>query len=48
MNASSDKTPPSAATGLKIETRSIDYVPRHERHGKVWHQVRSGSPVTLS
>ena len=38
MNASSDKTPPSAATGLKIETRSIDYVPRHERHGKVWHQ----------
>ncbi|KAF0867278.1 cytosine permease [Pseudomonas sp. LD120] len=24
--------------GLKIETRSIDYVPRNERHGKVWHQ----------
>lgn len=24
--------------GLKIETRSIDYVPRAERHGKVWHQ----------
>lgn len=21
-----------------IEVRSIDYVPRHERHGKVWHQ----------
>ena len=21
-----------------IETRSIDYVPPHERHGKVWHQ----------
>ncbi|WP_342616099.1 hypothetical protein RO524_10430, partial [Pseudomonas aeruginosa] len=19
--------------------RSIDYVPRHERHGKVWHQA---------
>lgn len=23
----------------KIEVRSIDYVPRHERHGKVWHQA---------
>ena len=23
---------------LKIETRSIDYVPTAERHGKVWHQ----------
>ena len=22
----------------KIEVRSIDYVPRNERHGKVWHQ----------
>ena len=21
-----------------LETRSIDYVPRAERHGKVWHQ----------
>jgi nucleobase:cation symporter-1, NCS1 family len=23
---------------LAIETRSIDYIPRSERHGKVWHQ----------
>ncbi|USW96477.1 cytosine permease [Pseudomonas proteolytica] len=38
MNALSDKTAPRAAPGLKIETRSIDYVPRNERHGKVWHQ----------
>ncbi len=22
---------------LKIESRSIDYVPLRERHGKVWH-----------
>ena len=22
----------------RIEVRSIDYVPRAERHGKVWHQ----------
>ncbi|MGE8416254.1 MAG: purine-cytosine permease family protein, partial [Pseudomonas sp.] len=29
------KAPPAT---LKIETRSIDYVPRNERHGKVWHQ----------
>jgi purine-cytosine permease-like protein len=21
-----------------VEVRSIDYVPRNERHGKVWHQ----------
>ena len=27
-------TPPSA---VAIETRSIDYVPTSERHGKVWH-----------
>ncbi len=31
-------TPDSSTTGFKIETRSIDYVPRTERHGKVWHQ----------
>lgn len=24
--------------GAKIEVRSIDYVPRSERHGKTWHQ----------
>ncbi|HGM6968079.1 TPA: cytosine permease [Pseudomonas aeruginosa] len=27
------------ASRPKIEVRSIDYVPRHERHGKVWHQA---------
>jgi len=38
MNALCDKTAAPASSGLKIETRSIDYVPRNERHGKVWHQ----------
>lgn len=28
----------SGAARPKIEVRSIDYVPRNERHGKVWHQ----------
>ncbi|MFK3841178.1 purine-cytosine permease family protein [Serratia sp. NPDC087055] len=27
------------ASRPKIEVRSIDYVPRRERHGKVWHQA---------
>ena len=27
-----------AARSTVIEQRSIDYVPRSERHGKVWHQ----------
>lgn len=33
-------TPPSPRLGGQrtIERRSIDYVPRSERHGKVWHQ----------
>lgn len=31
--------PTAASSTLKVETRSIDYVPRHERHGKVWHQA---------
>lgn len=35
LASASDKAP---ASTLKIETRSIDYVPRNERHGKVWHQ----------
>ncbi len=35
---SNSTTTDSSAAGLKIETRSIDYVPRTERHGKVWHQ----------
>ena len=30
---------PSAPARPKIEVRSIDYVPRNERHGKVWHQA---------
>ncbi|MFE5190254.1 purine-cytosine permease family protein [Streptomyces sp. NPDC056628] len=28
----------ATASGGLIETRSIDYVPARERHGKVWHQ----------
>jgi len=35
---SNSYTTDSSSTGFKIETRSIDYVPRTERHGKVWHQ----------
>lgn len=35
LASASEKAP---ASTLKIETRSIDYVPRNERHGKVWHQ----------
>ncbi|EIK72910.1 permease, cytosine/purine, uracil, thiamine, allantoin family [Pseudomonas synxantha BG33R] len=38
MSTSCDRAAASSPT-LKIETRSIDYVPRHERHGKVWHQA---------
>ncbi|GCE00292.1 purine-cytosine permease family protein [Embleya hyalina] len=30
--------PGSRSGGVAIETRSIDYVPARERHGKVWHQ----------
>jgi len=30
--------PASGASRPAIEVRSIDYVPRAERHGKVWHQ----------
>lgn len=33
------RTPPGASrAGRRIEARSIDYVPRAERHGVVWHQ----------
>ncbi|MGA4632938.1 purine-cytosine permease family protein [Pseudomonas solani] len=32
------QTQPTQAQRPKIEVRSIDYVPRSERHGKVWHQ----------
>ncbi|SEQ68387.1 cytosine permease [Pseudomonas sp. NFPP19] len=38
MTTSSCVTEKAQPPGLKIETRSIDYVPRDERHGKVWHQ----------
>ncbi|PZP09314.1 MAG: cytosine permease [Pseudomonas protegens] len=38
MTTSSCVTENAQPPGLKIETRSIDYVPRDERHGKVWHQ----------
>ncbi|WP_025131184.1 cytosine permease [Pseudomonas sp. PH1b] len=38
MTTSSCVTEKAPPPGLKIETRSIDYVPRDERHGKVWHQ----------
>lgn len=32
-------TPSNAGRELpKLEVRSIDYVPREERHGKIWHQ----------
>lgn len=29
----------SAPAPLNVEVRSIDYVPRSERHGKPWHLV---------
>ncbi|MGH3631599.1 MAG: purine-cytosine permease family protein [Sciscionella sp.] len=38
--ANTASTTPGAAgsgTGRRLETRSIDYVPLAERHGKVWH-----------
>ncbi|MBE8594064.1 cytosine permease, partial [Pseudomonas sp. MAFF 301449] len=35
----SDRSAAPPSRTLKIETRSIDYVPRNERHGKVWHQA---------
>lgn len=38
MTTSSCATAKAPPASLKIETRSIDYVPRNERHGKVWHQ----------
>ncbi len=31
------EAPPSDGKALAIESRSIDYVPLAERHGKVWH-----------
>ncbi|TYB46345.1 purine-cytosine permease family protein [Actinomadura chibensis] len=34
-----EKTAKHAAVALQPETRSIDYVPQAERHGKPWHQA---------
>jgi purine-cytosine permease-like protein len=35
-----DETAARAPSGISgIETRSIDWVPEHERHGKLWHQL---------
>lgn len=34
----SQDSPLTPGSGPVIEKRSIDYVPRSERHGKVWHQ----------
>jgi purine-cytosine permease-like protein len=31
-------TRPPGTAATRVEARSIDYVPRRERHGKVWHQ----------
>ncbi|MFV3015616.1 cytosine permease, partial [Pseudomonas sp. KHB2.9] len=39
MNTPPNRSAAPPSTTLKIETRSIDYVPRNERHGKVWHQA---------
>ena len=39
MNTPPERPTAASSTTLKVETRSIDYVPRHERHGKVWHQA---------
>lgn len=39
MTTPSDQPRSPSSSTLKIETRSIDYVPRNERHGKVWHQA---------
>src|ERR1700759_1121186 len=35
-----EETPVHAPGGISgIETRSIDWVPENERHGKLWHQL---------
>ena len=35
-----EETPVHAPSGISgIETRSIDWVPENERHGKLWHQL---------
>src|SRR3954468_23683736 len=41
MSVKSPAAPPQGApSGIRgIETRSIDWVPHQERHGKLWHQT---------
>src|SRR5215472_9683350 len=40
MTTKNDAPPAAAGGGIRgVETRSIDWVPESERHGKVWHQV---------
>src|SRR4051794_41976701 len=41
MSVKSPEAPPQGApSGIRgIETRSIDWVPESERHGKLWHQA---------
>lgn len=34
-----ETTPKPAAVAMQPETRSIDYVPQAERHGRAWHQA---------
>jgi purine-cytosine permease-like protein len=37
MSAASNEAPASGSERRGLEVRSIDYVPLHERHGKLWH-----------
>ena len=41
MSVKSPEAPAQGAPGgiRGIETRSIDWVPESERHGKLWHQA---------
>lgn len=34
----SDQAPGGIERGPRVETRSIDYIPQSERHGRAWHQ----------
>jgi NCS1 nucleoside transporter family len=38
MNTSAPSTAPLSTGAITLERRSIDYIPRSERRGKVWHQ----------
>ena len=53
MTTSGQSAEPAGRTSALIETRSIDYVPDDERHGKVSHQgpfwfVGNFQPFTLA